>query len=248
MAGWHNSIASDLPEAHRAFSSLEQVWALQGKIITTSSLCTVLRVELDGKGYYVKRYGRAGDGLARCLGKSKARREWENLLRFKSWGLSVANVVAYGEERVGWSRKGALITAEVPGSTDLAALAAAASPLLRSADWVASVSDQVAHASAVMHQHQFAHNDWKLRNILVSGPEHSPLIHMIDCPAGAFWWGPFFEYRRIKDIACLDKIGKKVLSRSQRLRFYFQYVGAKRLTKKDKRDIRKILKFFDGRE
>lgn len=248
MTGWCNRIASDLPEAHRAFSSLEQVWALQGKVITASSLCTVLRVELDGKGYYVKRYGRAGDGLARYLGKSKARREWENLLRFKVWGLSVANVVAYGEEGVGWSRKGALITAEVQGSADLAALAAADSPLLRSADWVAAVSDQVAHASAVMHQYQFAHNDWKLRNILVSGPEHSPLIHMIDCPAGAFWWGPFFEYRRIKDIACLDKIGKKVLSRSQRLRFYFQYVGAKHLTKKDKRDIGKILKFFDGRE
>lgn len=246
---WYNGVAENLPEAHRAFSSLEAVWELQGKTITTSSLCEVLRVELDGRGYYVKRYRKAGDSLLGSLLKSKAQREWENLLRFKRWGLPVAKVVAYGEEsRCFWSRRGVLITAEIEKSKDLAWLADHNSPLLQRPQWVDEVSSQVAQASAVMHQHGFAHNDWKWRNILVSGSAQHPQIYMIDCPAGAFWWGPFFEYRRIKDIACLDKIARRVLTTEQRIRFYQQYRNVKTLSSKDRRDITKILRFFKGRE
>ena len=71
---------------------------------------------------------------------------------------------------------------------------------------------------------------------------------MIDCPAGGFWWGPFLQYRIIKDLACLDKVGKYQLSRTQRLRFYCQYTGRRRLAAEDKKRIGKILRFFEGRE
>lgn len=97
-----------------------------------------------------------------------------------------------------------------------------------------------------MHQHNFAHNDWKWRNILVVETDDGPRIYMIDCPAGMTWWGPFFEYRRIKDLACLDKIGRYTLSRSQRLRFYLDYVQRDRLNHRDKKVIRKILAFLQG--
>lgn len=246
---WFNDVNASLPEAHKAFSSLDAVWQLQGRVITTSSLCEVLRVELDGKGYYVKRYCKAGDNPVGALVKSKARREWENLQRFKAWGLPVAEVVACGEESR-WSRprRGALVTAEIENSKDLAWLADHDSPLLQQPQWVNNVSRQVAEASAVMHQHSFAHNDWKWRNILVSGSEQDPRICMIDCPAGTFWWGPFFEYRRIKDIACLDKIARRTLTIKQRIRFYQQYQSVKKLTPKHRRDIAKILRFFKGRE
>lgn len=58
----------------------------------------------------------------------------------------------------------------------------------------------------------------------------------------------FLRYRIDKDLACLDKVAKQVLTRTQRLRFYLQYRGVLRLTGADKRQLRRILKFFEGRE
>ncbi|MOA66587.1 hypothetical protein D3C78_1934040 [compost metagenome] len=52
----------------------------------------------------------------------------------------------------------------------------------------------------------------------------------------------------IKDLACLDKVAKYHLSRTQRLRFYLQYRDRPRLRSSDKRRVRQILKFFEGRE
>ena len=52
----------------------------------------------------------------------------------------------------------------------------------------------------------------------------------------------------MKDLACLDKHGKVQLSRSDRLRFYLSYKGHERLETVDKEEIRRVLKFFEGRE
>ena len=46
--------------------------------------------------------------------------------------------------------------------------------------------------------------------------------------------------------ACLDKVAKYQLSRTQRLRFYLQYCQRKRLVDKDKPRIRQILNYFGG--
>ena len=89
------------------------------------------------------------------------------------------------------------------------------------------------------------HNDLKWRNLLV---DQAGQVSLIDCPSGAFWWGPLLRYRIDKDLACLDKVASKVLSRSQRLRFFLQYQGRERLTAIDKRQVRRIVKFFEGRE
>ena len=56
------------------------------------------------------------------------------------------------------------------------------------------------------------------------------------------------EYRIIKDLACLDKLGKQVLSCTQRLRFYHDYAERSRLNAKDKKRLRAIVSFFKGRE
>ena len=73
-------------------------------------------------------------------------------------------------------------------------------------------------------------------------------LFLIDCPTGAFWFGPFLRRRITKDLACLDKVAKYQLSRTQRLRFYLQYRGRQRLNVADKRRIRQIIGFFEGRE
>ena len=106
---------------------------------------------------------------------------------------------------------------------------------------------QVAQATRALHDIGFAHNDLKWRNLLV-GPGERPTVYWIDCPSGCFWWGAFLQYRIIKDLACLDKVGKYQLARTQRLRFYLDYAGKVRLDAGDKARIRRILRFFEGRE
>ena len=118
-------------------------------------------------------------------------------------------------------------------------------PRLQDGAWVRGVSRQLAASTRVMHDHHFTHNDLKWRNLLVN--EKAELF-FIDCPTGSFWWGPLLRYRIVKDLACLDKVAKRVLSRTQRLRFYLQYRGRDRLGARDKRRLRQVLKFFEGRE
>ena len=76
----------------------------------------------------------------------------------------------------------------------------------------------------------------------------TPRLYLIDCPSGEFWWGPFLRYRIVKDLACLDKVAKYHLSRTQRLRFYLDYAQKTRLDASDKKRLRHILRFFAGRE
>jgi hypothetical protein len=242
------------PEARAGFASLDSVFALEGELVARSPISRVLRVTLDGKVYYVKRY--VGDrpgirswfGLRTLVAPIRVKREWENLAHFTSWGIPAAQVVACGLYRKwGIFQRGALITAEIPRTESLSLLARQESPELADRAWVAEVSRQLAGATRIMHAHHFVHNDLKWRNLLVNDST-PPTLSFIDCPTGGFWWGPFLTYRRIKDLACLDKLGKYHLSRSQRLRFYLDYADHKRLTPGDKKTIRRVLDFFRGRE
>jgi tRNA A-37 threonylcarbamoyl transferase component Bud32 len=236
------------PEARKMFADIDSSFAVRGDKISKDGLCWVELIEADGKRYYVKRYRRGGEGLAEFVGASKAYMEQRNLRFFSDWGLAAAKVVAYGQEPF-WKipRRGMLVTAEIPNTTDLATLVEKQPQIFRQRAWLKRVVTQVARAAAIMHQHKFAHNDFKWRNILVDSAEE-PNIFLIDCPSGRCWWEPFFNYRRIKDIACLDKVALKILTRTQRLHFYKAYKGVERLTASDKKEIKRILSFFSGRD
>jgi len=54
--------------------------------------------------------------------------------------------------------------------------------------------------------------------------------------------------RIVKDLACLDKVAKYRLSRTQRLRFYLQYQQRPRLQQGDRGVIDQVLRYFEGRE
>jgi len=75
-----------------------------------------------------------------------------------------------------------------------------------------------------------------------------PTVYLIDCPSGSFYRGAVLGYRITKDLACLDKLAKTQLSRSQRLRFYLDYAQQQRLTAADRQRIRRIVAFFAGRD
>ncbi|MBI2307254.1 MAG: heptose kinase [Rhodocyclales bacterium] len=239
----------------RLFGTLESTFAVDGEPIASDPLSRVLRVAADGKRYYVKRYVGNGKnavrrwfGLRGLIAPQRVVKEWENLRLFRQWGIPTATLVAYGLERTrGSFARGALVTEEIPRTADLGSMANEGDQRLRNRRWMAEVCRQVAHHARRLHDAGFAHNDLKWRNLLVDDGE-LPTVYLIDCPSGAFWRGPMLRYRIVKDLACLDKIGKYQLSRTQRLRFYLDYAGHARLTVADKRRIRRILKFFEGRE
>ncbi len=241
--------------ARRLFSSLDQVFSLGGERITKDPLSEVIRVEEAGVRYYVKRYAGNGKnarrrwyGLRQWLAPVRVKKEWQNLLAFKSWGIPTARLAAYGIERHwGGFRRGALVTEEIRDTSDLAKLALQNDARLRDRRWVGEVAAQVARITRRMHDAGFAHNDLKWRNLLVTHGER-PQVYLIDCPSGSTWWQPFLSYRVVKDLACLDKVAKYHLTRSQRLRFYLDYVQHTRLTVGDKKRVRRIVKFFEGRE
>lgn len=244
MANWN--LAPDYQSLALEFGNLEAVFALEGERLTKDPLSEVIRVERAGVRYYVKRYWGAGKGLRRFIGRPRVKAEWQNLKRFAKWGIPTAPIVAHGlERRAGGFVRGALITRELEGTVDLAALANQGDARLRDPVWVDGVSRQLARATRLMHGHHFTHNDLKWRNLLVNDKSE---LFFIDCPTGSFWWGPLLRYRIVKDLACLDKVAKRVLSRTQRLRFYLQYCGRARLTPADKRRVCKVLAFFEGRE
>lgn len=255
MIDWHVESAMLGPQAAEGFAALDRVFALEGEWVAASPISDVVRVSFDGIAYYVKRYkGVRYDGADRLaavrslLAGSRVRREGRNLAAFAAWGVRTPPLVAYGEERrAGRFRRGAIVTREAAGTVDLASLAAAGDARLRDRAWVAAVSAQVAAFTRTLHAHGFAHNDLKWRNILVDDGDQ-PRVWFIDCPFGRRWAGPFLRYRIVKDLACLDKIAKRQLSRTQRLRFYLDYAGHSRLAAADKSRIRKVLAFFRGRE
>ena len=244
MAAW--TLDPGYAALHADFGSLAAVFALQGERITSDPLSELIRIERAGVRYYVKRYSGGGKGLRRWLGRPRVKAEWQNLRHFAKWGIPTAPIVAWGlERRGGVFARGAMITRELPGTLDLAELAQRGDPRLRDGAWVRQVSAQIATATRRMHDHHFTHNDLKWRNLLV---DEEGRVFLIDCPSGSFWWGPLLRRRIVKDLACLDKVAKHVLSRSQRLRFYLQYRGCAQLNDADKRRIRQVVGYFEGRD
>ncbi|WP_068635225.1 lipopolysaccharide kinase InaA family protein [Thauera butanivorans] len=246
---WRLCPGYDTPALREAFGSLDAVFALEGERITGDPLSEVLRVTVDGTRYYVKRYHRAAKNPLRSwVGRPRIQAEWENLLTFQAWGIRTADIAGYGlERRAGTFFRGALITKEIPGSIDLAQLANARDPRLHDRNWLMPVIRQVAAATRTMHEHRFAHNDLKWRNLLVDDGT-PPLVYLIDCPAGGSWSGAMLRRRVMKDLACLDKVAHHVLSRTWRLRFFLAYRGRDRLTADDKPLLRQVLAYFEGRE
>ncbi|WOD12203.1 lipopolysaccharide kinase InaA family protein [Pseudomonas sp. NyZ704] len=248
MSGWTLNPEYATGVSGQLFADLDRVFALEGEQITQDDISSVHKVWVGGRFYYVKRYTGAGKNLRRYIGRPRIQAEWENLLNFHAWGIPSVTVVGFGmERRHGAFYRGALVTQDLANTSDLAHIAKSADSRFRDRVWVNHVSRQVAHATRMMHDQNFAHNDLKWRNILV---DHKPYpdVFMIDCPSGSFWWGPVLEYRVIKDLACLDKLGSRVLTRSQRLRFYHDYSERKHLNASDKKRIRAVLAFFRGRE
>lgn len=167
----------------------------------------------------------------RFLGRaSKARREWESYTAFAECGVRCAERIAVGEERDGMGRlrRAFLITRAVPGAKTLTEFveqdcADRGQPGSRSVR--NQVLVQLAAMTRLIHEHGFFHNDLYWRNILVTrAGDGAPELWWIDCPRGHH--ARFHrEHRRVKDLACLDRMASLHCTRKERLAFVRAYLG-----------------------
>ena len=229
-----------------AFSNIEKIFMLQGELITKDKLSDVIRVNIDNRNFYVKRYYRAGRHYIKRFMRSRVRSEWHNLNLFKDLNIATADLVAYGEQKkLKAYKRGALITEEIPNTVDLVTLAESSSNLMSNKEWLYQIMKQIAAYTNKLHKICFVHNDLKWRNILVT-TDDNPKAYFIDCPMGKKT--KFLKRGIIKDIACLDKRGKMYLSKADRLRFYCYYNNIDKLIQTNKNQINRIINFFAGRE
>lgn len=223
------------------FSSLASVLRLRGKLVTQAKTRDLIKIELpQGPGFYVKRFTHSGKGLRAYLGRSRARAEWENLQYFDCLGLNAPRLISYGELRQGLNYvAGAYVMREIPNVITLPE----AMDLSASQDprWRKQLLTLLGKSVALLHKQGFIHRDLYWRNILVStDPELK--LYFIDCPAGSYQWGPFFQYGLIRDLACLYKDAHLHFSQTELMRFFLAYVGHKHLTLADKKILRRFIK------
>ena len=112
--------------------------------------------------------------------------------------------------------------------------------------WRAKVSFRLAGLVRQIHALGFIHNDLEWRNLLVSVGD-LPEVFVIDCPAGRQIYLKGNRRGIVRDLALLDKMGRQVLSRTERLKFYLLYKQIETLSMQDKREVRRIIRFFSSR-
>jgi tRNA A-37 threonylcarbamoyl transferase component Bud32 len=234
------------PAEQHAFSDLKTMQQHPGQLINESGLSHLHKVPINDNYYYVKIYHHAGRHLRRYLGRSRVEAEWANQRFFSTIGVPTARVVAFAERRSKTYDKGIIVTEEVRGTRDLWTLAKQQPEIFSDWRWVNAVVDRLATHVRQLHDSGFIHYDLKWRNILVEFKQ-DPEVYIIDCPLGRKLWGPLFDRGVIKDLACLDRVARFYLSRSQRLRFYLRYAGKQRLGPAEKKQLGRILGFFKGR-
>lgn len=228
------------------FSTLQDTLEQEGVCLSKDPISSVQKVTHQDSTYYVKVYTRNGKGLRHYLGRGRLQGEWENLLFFSKLGIPTPRIIAYGQRRQkGLFKVGALITQEVPYSIDLLTLVKTTPQKLHNRSWLKAILRQTSDYTSRLHQHGFIHWDLKWRNILISTEdENNPQVFFFDCPLGRIRQGWLRNRGIVKDLACLDKVGKKALSRTQRLRFFKYYEKTDRLTSDHKRKILQIINFF----
>ncbi|HXG47958.1 MAG TPA: lipopolysaccharide kinase InaA family protein [Methylomirabilota bacterium] len=240
--------------------SVEAVYGLtEGTVITRSSSTEVRRM-VCGKGleartvflkkYWVEHPRQLWSGLCRgtFFGRSKVRREFENLARLRAWGLDAPAPVAYGEMRRGrWLLRSFLMSEGVPDPVPLDVFIRDYLPRLPSA--VAQrqrreLIERLADYTRRMHERRFVHHDYFWRNILLSGGQ---LDHfsLIDAHKGHVWWPGQGEFIRARDLAALDAPAPRFFRRAERLRFFLRYLGAEKLGWRGRSLLRRSLRLAE---
>lgn len=234
---WHH------PDAFSHFKSdlsINEIFDKQATIISRSDQSEIFSIQIDDKLYYIKRYFKT-KGILSWFGCSRFKTEVKNQRWFNQMGIPSATLLAFGYEKVLFKTiRGYLITDGIMETHDLANIAANQPEFFQNKRCVQTLLSNTANILSRLHQHHFCHNDLHWRNLLINCQNNACDVFLIDCPSGHFMWGPFFKYKRLKDLANLDKVAPNFLSQTQRLRFFKYYLKINKLSNVDKVMIQHI--------
>ncbi|MDR1367294.1 MAG: lipopolysaccharide core heptose(I) kinase RfaP [Candidatus Accumulibacter sp.] len=208
-----------------------EVEKLQGKIFRDMKVRRTLRVEIDGRGYFVKIHrGCSWWEIVKNLLTLKlpvlgAAQEWKALERLHQAKIPTMTVAAFGERGSNPARRHSfIITREIAPSVDLETFARAAPPSLA---LKRALIKKVAEIVGVMHRAGVNHRDCYICHFLLSGdssPEASSLA-LIDLHRAQVRAAVPKRWRD-KDLAALYfSIMEIGMTRRDRLRFLRDYFG-----------------------
>jgi hypothetical protein len=203
-------------------------------------------------GFYVKRYYYTdwskrlrGAFRGTFFGLHRGRAEFRLLSAMRSLGLPAVRPVAYGSRRIGHFLSACfLITEEVPEARNLTTFARQVTDgsVALSPDRRNLILHRFAQQVAELHIAGFAHGQLFWRNVLLRfGPAGEPDFFFLDVRPRrggrrlgrpARWW--------LRELAHLTTSALPFTTRSERMRFLVEYLGARRLSADVKCQIREI--------
>ena len=228
-----------------------------GRRVASSGTTEVREVELKAphsaqprvifiKRYWFPSFASRWNGALRgtLLGRSKVRREFDNLAWLRAHGFDAPQPVAWGEERNGgWLTRSFLISEGIPEPLALSKFIRDTLPS-RPASVRRELIERLAALTRRLHARRFVHHDLFWRNIILTG-ESLERFALIDAHKGRVWRAGAEQGSRAADLAALDAPAPWFFRRTERLRFFLRYRGHARLTPEDKALLRATLRLAE---
>lgn len=204
-----------------------------GEIRSESGFGAVRRLTLsDGSRVYFK---------AECYAWRQRLKSWLRPLRttievfaygqMQRMDIPTLTTLGWGERRfLGLPLSSFVVTLEAPDSRDLKEFGVDEWQHLdepRKSEIYQQLAGQLAQQLRVAHAHHFVHHDLKWRNVLVQPTSQGWRCIWIDPPRAAFW-RVRLKRGRVVDLADLASLGVLLVSKYNRMRFIFSYLGAER--------------------
>lgn len=217
-------------------SSLEFFLSYKNKLISQDSISNVTKISLNNKSFFLKRYYKPGKRFYSKLSKflpfvfSKAKREFRNLLFFANNGFNTPKI-AYFAESKGCS---SLVTEELNNSQNLYEYFSQNKVDKTNINYLFEFAKTLAN----LHNKNFIHRDYKLRNVILCDDNK---LYLIDCPNGFECQSAVLLNKYIiRDLAIGYKDIRKVLPPKVQLALFKCYLQLAPKTKLDSNNKAKL--------
>jgi len=234
-------IAPDWLSALRArqLDRFDALWNLRGDVVKSAASTEVVRVALESRTVFVKKYwvDRANQLLSAVtrgalVGRSKVQCEFENMCQLRAWNLDAPAPVAYGERRrAGWLVRSLLVSEGIVEPVPLDVFirdTLPTRPELRR-----KLLERLADYVHRLHARHFEHHDLYWRNIILSCGALTQ-FHLLDAHKGRVWRPNRERQARAQDLATLDAPAPAFFHRTERMRFLLRYLHKTRLDEEAK--------------
>jgi len=197
----------------------------------------VAELRLSSGHFFLKTYRYSGLWRLRTLFiVSRARREYLNLIRLARLGFSVPQALAYGQARtLGFVSESFVMTRAVEEAvsiwTFLYEPRTAAFPFPQGSERRRLI-DEFARLLQGAHAAGFFLHTLRSKNVLLTRTDGRYAVHLIDVPFAGIWrWKLFPRAGRVRDLATLLKWSRRLLSRTERMRFARTYGAGRALVR-----------------